>query len=313
MASSGSKRQIAEALSIVVGLLNLGEKLFVYKLTQSTGFIDEHQYVFVAILLGFDCLSILKALTKSERIQISISALIEVLEVIIYCGIFCGSSCALKIGNFINFQPFLSFNSVLIIIVVLGVIELTLLVTVFIIVPSAKDNNTCTQGFINVIIETILILFMNLEQALPLFIPQFPPRFREPYYEILVIVTFFMTTNMIGYLRSFNLVIRNYVVKRLRLLKKIISCHGSIRNLFQEMKTIDRELSNNVKKELDECYSSIGRYWFYIVKIAELILFLLSLLHRSFISFKNHRFVTCCPALLLHIFFSRLSSAVFLL
>lgn len=122
-----------------------------------------------------------------------------------------------------------------------------------------------------------------------------------------------MTTNMIGYLRSFNLVIRNYVVKRLRLLKKIISCHGSIRNLFQEMKTIDRELSNNVKKELHECYSSIGRYWFYIVKIAELILFFIVVVTQIVYFIQEPPFRDLLPGAPAPYFFSRLSSAVFLL
>jgi hypothetical protein len=267
MCSSNCKKITVDILLILISLINFGEQIYIYILTKSANLKNEDEKLFFYVLLGVSGLSLLKALTANQRIQIFISAFIELIKAIAYLLLFNGILYNFQTMYTMNFFSFLLNNIIVLIIGLLFIVDLLLFILVFILVGQTEDKKTWIKRIIDIFIEILLFLGLNLSPALFLFV-QSTSRFRNTYFEILTIISLYFPSEASGILPCTFPAFGNYFRSMWKLIKKSYSesneNNTNTREPMDKLKNSNMILINkfihDFKESLHKKYSCIYRY-----------------------------------------------------
>lgn len=180
---------------------------------------NAHEKFFSVIITAITVISVVKVCAKNIKIQILISICIEIGEILAYCFVFNGI-----LYNVQNSESFFQGYLMVIVIGLLGAVEVIILV----LSESPEDNNTCSERLNNVFIELISFILRNLAPIISLFHFQLTSYSDNICTEMLIIICFFLQTEVASFFPLFDYAVRTYHDKSFRLQIKILCCQKSV-------------------------------------------------------------------------------------
>jgi hypothetical protein len=246
------RQYFVEFNTILIDITNFGEQVLVLILYKMANISNEEERRLFFVLFGISCASILNSLTVSKRKQILLSFLIEIAEFGGYVTIFHLFDPNI-VGKTMAFAMGIGTLSCLALQLVLH------FVNIIIIGRTDKKASPC-QRILSLLINLFTFIIINLSVFLVLFLRS-DSRFHSTYFEILTAASFFISSLFNGVRDDANWSTIATITSEIPL--------EEMSNIFKKYNYL-----SVLKEQLEEKYTKIYRYWFYLIMLFSYIILL---------------------------------------